>query len=194
MALEVRIDEGEQAQPTLFWDSVWVPWRGQADWGIAGTDEPQNRGGLRAKAALHTAVVLSLFTDKRIEKDHPLFYLVEDGDQRGWFGDGTDVRADLGETDMGSLLWIFERAHLNEEIRRWVEIIALEALQPLITQGIAVRIEAQAVAQFAINRVELSIQLYGKDGSKLYDYKFEDVWSQSVTSPKPPPFPTLPEA
>jgi len=194
MSLTVRIDEGEQDQPTLFWDSVWEPWRGQADWALAGTDEKQNRGGLQARAALHTAIVIALFTDKRIDKDHPLFYLVEDGDPRGWFGDGVDVRADLFEEEMGSLLWIFERAHLNEDIRRWVEIITLEALAPLINQGAAVRIEAQAEAQFAINRVDLSVQVYGRDGSKLYDYKFEDIWAQTVTSPQPAPFPIMPEA
>ena len=193
MTLNVRIDEGEQEQPTLFWDSRWEPWRGQADWAMADATEKQNRGGLSAKAALHTAVVIALFTDKRIPKDHPLFYLVEDGDQRGWFGDGFDVRADLHEDGMGSLLWIFERAHLNETNRRWVELIALEALAPLIAQGAAARIEAQAEAQFAINRVNLAVQIYGRDGSMTYDYKFEDVWAQTTNAPKPAPFPNVPE-
>jgi phage gp46-like protein len=192
MALRVRIDEGEQPQPTLFWDSRWEPWRGQADWAMAGADEPQNRGGLSAKAALHTAVVLSLFTDKRISKDHPLFYLVEDGDPRGWFGDGVDVRADLHEDEMGSLLWVFERAHLNETIRRWVENVTYEALVPLINQGAAVRVDVQAEAQFAINRVNLGVQIYGRDGSKMYDYKFEDIWAQTANAPKPAPFPNSP--
>lgn len=191
MAINVRIDEGEQEQPILLWDSVWEPWRGQADWAMAGASETQNRGGLSARAALHTAVVLSLFTDRRIDKQHPLFYLVEDGDQRGWYGDGVDVRQDLHETDMGSLLWVFERAHLNEEIRRWVEILALEALAPLIAQGAAVRAEAQA--DRSLNRIDLHVQLYGRDGSKLYDYKFDDIWAQTATAPEPKPFTTVPE-
>jgi phage gp46-like protein len=192
MPLEVRIDEGEQQQPTLFWDSRWEPWRGQADWAMADASEPQNRGGLASRAALHTAVVISLFTDKRIERDHPLFHLLEDGDQRGWFGDGVDVRADLFEDHMGSLLWIFERAYLNEEIRRQVELVSLEALQPLISQGAAVRIEVQAEAQFAINRVNLGVQIYGKDGSRLYDHKFEDIWAQTANPVRPIPFTTVP--
>jgi hypothetical protein len=90
-SLRVRIAEGADQQPTLLWDSIWQPWKGQSDWAIADADEPQNRGGLRAKGALHTAIILSLFTDKRIKPDHPLFYLVEDGDPRGWFGDGEDI-------------------------------------------------------------------------------------------------------
>ena len=187
-SLRVRINEGADAQPILLWDSVWTPWKGQADWAIAGADEPQNRGGLQSKAALHTAIIIALFTDKRIARDHPLYYLVQDGDPRGWFGDGEDIRPELGEGDMGSLLWIFERSILTEEIRRWVEAIALDALATLIFQGVAVRIEAQATAQFAFNRCDLAIQVYGRDGSKAYDYRFDDIWQQTVTSPASAPF------
>lgn len=186
--LRVRINEGADAQPVLLWDSIWQPWKGQADWAIADADETQNRGGLRAKGALHTAIVIALFTDKRIQPDHPLYYLVDDGDPRGWFGDGEDIHPELGEGEMGSLLWVFERAPLTEEIRRWVEAIALDALAPLITQGVATRIDAQAIAKFAVNRCDLDVQLYAKDGSRLYNYKFDDIWQQSVTTPGPLPF------
>jgi hypothetical protein len=65
-SLRVRINEGSDKQPILLWDSVWFPWRGAADWAIAGSEEPQNRGGLQAKGALHTAVILSLFSTVRI--------------------------------------------------------------------------------------------------------------------------------
>jgi len=190
--LRVRINEGGGAQPILLWDSVWAPWRGAADWAIAGSDEAQNLGGLQSKAALHTAVIISLFTDKRIPADHPLRYLVLDGDPRGWWGDGADIHPELGETDMGSLLWVFERAPLTEDIRRWVEAIALDALAPLIFQGVATKIEAQATAEFAADRCDLAIQIYGRDGSQLYNYRFDDIWKQSVTSPSPQPFPQNP--
>lgn len=188
-SLRVRINEGEDAQPILLWDSVWQPQQGMADWAMATGAEPQNQGGLRAQAALHTAVILQLFTDRRIPDNHTLRKLVDDGDARGWFGDAVDVRRDLFEDEMGSLLWVFERAPLTEDIRRWVEVLALEALQPLIAQGAVVRADAQAVAQFAIGRVDLAVQLYGRDGQRLYDRRFDDIWQQSVTSPKAPPFP-----
>lgn len=193
MAIQVRVDEGEQKQPTLLWDSVWEPWRGQADWAIADADETQNRGGLRAKAALHSAFVICLFTDRRISKEHALFHLVADGDQRGWFGDGFDVRNELAEEDMGSLLWIFERSYLTDEIVRYVELFALEATACLKKQGACVRIEAQAERRQAPgDGVNLSMQAYGRDGSLLYDYKFEDIWGQVATAPRPLPFPTYP--
>lgn len=190
--IEVRESEGDQPQPNLLWDMVWQPWRGQSDYALADPSELQNKGGLSARAALHTAVIIALFTDKRIATDHPLFKFVEDGDQRGWFGDGVDVRIDLFEDHMGSLLWVFERAYLNEEIRMLVEAETLEALQPLIRQGLCVRAEAQADASFAVNRLDLFVQLYGKDGKTIYNQRFEDIWGQVATAPKPKPFPDRP--
>lgn len=193
MAVTVRIDEGEQDQPTLFWDSVWQPWQGQADWQIAGADETQNRGGLRARAALHTAFVLCLFTDKRIPTDHPLYHLIEDGDQRGWFGDGVDVRDDLHEDEMGSHLWIFERSYLTDEIVRLVELYALEATACLINQGVCARIDAQATRRPAPgDGVNLAMQAYAQDGTKIYDFQFADIWRQTANTPKPKPFTTVP--
>jgi len=191
--LRVRISEGDDEQPILLWDTIWAPWQGQGDWRIAGANEPlQNRGGLQAQAALHTAVIICLFTDKRIDPDHPLFYLVDGDDPRGWWGDGEDVRPELGERDMGSLLWVFERAHLNEDIRRWVEAVAVDALSTLIFQQVCSRIDVVATRPVDVNRVNLDVRLYGADGGMVYDYKFEDIWKQSVTSPAPEPFSSSP--
>lgn len=186
--LRVRISEGDDPQPLLLWDSIWAPWKGFADWAIAGPTETQNRGGLQARGTLHTAVVLCLFTDKRIARDHPLAYLVDGDDPRGWWGDGEDIRAELGERDMGSLLWVFERAHLNEDIRRWVEAVAIEALFTLIEQGVVVKMEV--VAERPVNpvQVNLLIKLYGADDSLIYDQRFDDIWRQSITTPKSPTF------
>lgn len=182
--LRVRTDEGAEKQPSLYWDSVWQPSAGVSDWMLAEADEDQNQGGLRAKATLHTAVVLCLFTDRRMPDNHPLRYLIEDGaDPRGWFGDGEDIRGDLHEGEMGSLLWVFERSILTIEIGRWVEAIALDALHPLTSQGAAARIEAQADVFSAINRCDLSVQIYGRDGSRIYDFRFEDLWKQTVREP-----------
>jgi hypothetical protein len=73
-----------------------------------------------------------------------------------------------------------------------VEAIALDALAPLITQGVAVRIDAQAIAEFAIDRCDLLVQIYGRDGSQLYNYKFADIWKQTITTPPPITFADVP--
>jgi phage gp46-like protein len=178
--VRVRIGEGEKPQPNLLWDSVWSPPEGAADWAIAGADEPLNRGGLRSKAALSTAIVLALFTDRRIPDQHPLRKYVTSSDPRGWWGNDIDVRADLGEEELGSLLWVFARAVLTEQIRLEVIACAQEALQCLINQGAAVRIDVQAQIEPALNRCDLFVQVYGRDGSKIHDVRFNDIWQQTV--------------
>jgi hypothetical protein len=40
----------------------------------------------------------------------------KDGDPRGWWGDGADVRTDLGETERGLLRWLLARASLSEQM------------------------------------------------------------------------------
>ncbi len=176
----IRSNEGCNPDPLLLWDSRWFALAGIADWRLAEADEVLNRGGLRAKDILTTAVTLALFTDKRIEPTHPLYWLA-DGDPRGWWGDGVDVRDDLGETALGSHLWLLERAPLTINgisAARWAEQFAIEALAPLRAQGAVVRIDAAAVADEINNRLELSVQLYGRDGQAVFDQKFAIVWRQ----------------
>lgn len=176
--LRVRIGEGDKPQPELLWDSVWDKWSGGADWALADADETLNRGGLRAKEALATAIVLALFTDKRIPEQHPFRKYVDDGDPRGWWGDDIDVRSDLGEDELGSLLWVFARAPLTDAVILEVETTAREALSCLIKQGVAVRIDVQAIAERAFGRCDLIVKVYGRDGQMIHDVRFDDIWRQ----------------
>jgi phage gp46-like protein len=175
--INLRANEGCAAQPNLLWDTVWDPAAGLGDWAVAGASETLNRGGLQATRALETAVILCLFTDRFCPPDHPLAKFADD-DRRGWWGDGIDVRADLGETPLGSLLWLLERAIVDDNMARWAESLALDALSPLIAQGAAARATAQAEAHVTRNRMDLSVQLYGRDGTKIYDRRFDDIWRQ----------------
>jgi phage gp46-like protein len=174
--MRVRIAEGEGPQPFLLWDSVWDPAEGRADWALAGPAETLNRGGLRATAALHTAVVIALFTDRRVPDEHPLRWLAGD-DPRGWWGDG--VLAE-GETELGSLLWLLERAPLTGtfDVPLHAKAFAEEALSPLVAQGVVVRAEVEAAAAELQSRLELVVRLYGRDGGRIYQQKFEVVWDQ----------------
>jgi phage gp46-like protein len=178
--ITIRAAEGCAPDSNALWDSVWDAERGQADWAMAEADEAQNHGGLRAKAAIETAVVLALFTDKRVPAEHPLAYLA-DGDNRGYWGDGIDVRTDLGERELGSLLWLLERAPMTIagiSAATWAEQFANEALATLIDQGVCVRIDIAATANEIGGRVELSVDLYGRDGAKIYDRNFDVLWNQ----------------
>jgi phage gp46-like protein len=176
----IRAAEGCADDVNVQWDSVWDAARGYADWALAGADEPSNRGGLQSRAALETAVVLCLFTDKRVPPDHPLYYLT-DGDVRGYFGDGIDVRTDLFETELGSHLWLLERAPLTIKglsAGVWAVQFANEALAPLRDQGACVRIEVSAEVNELQSRVELSVALFGRDGLQIYNRNFDVLWNQ----------------
>jgi len=176
----IRAAEGCAEDNNVLWDSVWDASRGCADWALAGAGETGNRGGLRATAAIETAVILCLFTDKRVEQDHPLAYLA-DGDVRGYFGDGVDVRADLDEGPLGSLLWLLERAPLTirgTPAAAWAEQFANEALATLRDQGVCVRIDVSATQVELESRLELEVALYGRDGAQIYNRKFDVLWNQ----------------
>lgn len=184
--IRIRQAEGCDGDPYLAWDTVWsadrIAIENSADWALAGADEPHNRGGLQAKAGLATAVVLCLFTDRRCPPDHPLAYLA-DGDPRGWWGDAVDLDAAAGEIELGSLLWLFARAPLTgpggETMRRWVETLAAEALEPLRAQGAVARIDCVATLNEARERVELQVGLYASDGNTLFNRRFDQIWEQT---------------
>jgi len=185
--IAIRAAEGCDAEPFLLWDSVWRPDLGVADWSLAGEGEPQNRGGLQAKAALHTAVILCLFTDRRLPDDLPHTDEPRNGvgassglDRRGWHGDTYDVRTDLGEGEMGSLLWTLERGTLDQGTARQAEAMALAALEPLIAQGAVARAEAEATARPETGRLELIVRLFSHDGATAYDQRFGLLWRQTA--------------
>jgi phage gp46-like protein len=176
----IRVAEGCATDANVLWDSVWDVAQGFADWAPSDPDETMNRGGLRAKAAIETAVILALFTDRRVDPEHPLAWLA-DGDLRGYFGDGVDVREDLNEAPLGSLLWLLERAPMTIDgvpAATWAEQFANEALATLLAQGVCVRIEIAATANEAAGRIELAVALYGRDGARVYDRKFDVLWNQ----------------
>lgn len=184
MQIRIRDAEGCETQPLLQWDSVWVqqPLQsltaegGYCDWALAGPEESDNSGGLRAKAALETAVLIQLFTDRHAEEDQTL--PDESGDRRGWWGDSVDLQEDLGERDIGSYLWLLERSTLSDETARQAEIYALEALEPLIEQGVVARSEVVATAQPADGFLGLEVRLFSDDDQLSFDRKFDLIWDQ----------------
>jgi phage gp46-like protein len=194
MDINVRIAEGCKPQPQLLWDTVWNSAGGFGDWAVAAPGEPLNCGGLRAMRPLSTAVALALFTDKACPANHPL--APADGDLRGWWGDGVDVRADLGEAPLGSWLWLLERQVLDPAATpRWAISFALDALSPMIGQQSVVNTAAQAYVDRP-SRLDLAVQLYGQDGALIYSQRYNDIWSREFSplpaaetgAPTPPKF------
>ncbi len=141
------------------------------DFAAALPGEVANRGGLRARSALETAVLICLGTDARVRPDE-----LRDGDiNRGWPGDSFDMADD--EAPIGSRLWLLRRRTVDDAIvPRLAEDYAVEALAPLIRQGAAAKATASAVADPAHNALVLSVTLTDRDGAVVVAQKFRVLW------------------
>ena len=160
-----------EAEPSLAPDLAWNGRVG--DIAPAGLDEHGNRGGLRARQQIATAVLICLMTDRRVDPSE----LREGDENRGWPGDGFDLAG--GETALGSKLWLLARRAVDDvTVPRLAEDYAIEALQTLIDQGVCARVEATAVADPERNRLDLDISLYGRVGAAIFQQRFAVLWGQ----------------
>lgn len=124
-------------------------------------------GDLKLDEGLRTAVIVSLFTDRRVTKNEVLL----GQDQRGWWADAI---AEIPDDLSGSKLWLLEREkQTNETLTRAVEY-AKEALQWMIDDEIAETINV--VASYPLNGfLKLEIEIQKPDGDKL-NYAFDKEW------------------
>ena len=151
------------------------------DYGPAEPDETHNRQGLTAKRGLHTAVILQLFSDRRLpEEVAPLDEL--DPDPRGWWGDSVDRQP--GEDEIGSLLWTLRRAPLTDDTARRAEDYAQQALAVIIRQGAVVRFDVVCEPQHqatGTGLLAIKVDGYGEDGTRRYATRFQVLWDQIET-------------
>lgn len=125
-------------------------------------------------AGLRTAVLLSLFTDRRANDDDPL--PDESGDRRGWWA---DELAELEGDRMGSRLWLLERAKRGPGLGARAEQLAREALQWLLEDRVA-----QAVAVTATEAPEalyLALAITRPTGDTV-TYRFQHVWEGEASN------------
>lgn len=147
------------------------------DWRIEG-------GSLAAGADLETAVVLSLFTWARAKDDD----ILPDGRpaksaqeaRRGWWGNYEGERLH-GVREIGSRLWLLEREVQSEAVRNRAIAYAREALQWLVTDGVAgsLAVGAEFPAQ---GRLSLHIVIRDVEGLSIFDRRFAFAWSDLARS------------
>lgn len=111
----------------LFWDNE----RGHADLRVAGSD-------LVMSDDLESAVIISLFTDRRAPDD---VELPAGDDRRGWWGDSYPDRE--GD-EMGSLLWLLEREKETQEVLERSRIYARQALAWMIEDRVVSQMRVEA--------------------------------------------------
>lgn len=112
----------------LLWDNDL----GGADIGIGLSDLVQDGG-------LETAVVISLFTDRRADDTDQL--PPGETSRRGWWG---DVYPEVQEDKIGSKLWLLQREKTTRDIPTRAKAYVEEALAWLIDDKVAKSVEVVA--------------------------------------------------
>ena len=124
--------------------------------------------GLAEDDGLETAVIISLFTDRRAEGDDEL---PAGDDRRGWWG---DALAEVEGDRIGSRLWLLSREKQLPSVVARAREYALEALQWLLEDGVAstVDVTAEIVRQGVLG---LSVEIRRPDQPAVR-YRFEQFW------------------
>lgn len=126
-------------------------------------------GDLKGDAGLETAVTISLFSDRRIRPDE---LLPGETDKRGWFG---DTLSEIEGDQIGSRLWLLARAKRTLETLRLAEDYAREALEWLVSDGIArdVQVEAEFQGEVEEGRWALKVVIIKPSGEES---RFTALW------------------
>jgi phage gp46-like protein len=131
-------------------------------------DGQQIKLGMDSAQPLVRSVIVSLFTWRRANPDDDL-----PGDLRqGWWG---DTFAPIPNDRIGSRLWLLSRSKLLPETIARAKEYAEEALQWLIDDGVAARVDVRTERQ-GLSTLAIGVQIYKSDGSRLLDVRFTDVW------------------
>jgi phage gp46-like protein len=125
-------------------------------------------GALVTDDGLRTAVIISLFTDKRAALDDVLPQ--PSSDRRGWWGDMLSAQG----WEIGSRLWLLAREKQLPAVLVRAEAYAREALQWMVDDGVAVAISVSA--RFPRNgwlQLEIGIDRPSGPDRERYDF----VWN-----------------
>lgn len=128
------------------------------DWVVDGIDAASDDG-------LETAIILSLFTDRRAEPEDDVTF------RRGWWGDALpSADGDL----IGSRLWLLRREKTLESVRLRAKAYAEEALKWLVDDRIAraVSVRAELLDRESI-AIEVEVQ---RRREPAKSYQFVTFW------------------
>lgn len=124
--------------------------------------------GLATAQPLVRAVVISLFSWRRAQPSDEL----PGSERMGWWGDSF---APVANDRIGSRLWLLARAKLLPDTPAKAKEYALEALQWLLDDGVASRVEVEAERQ-GLETLALRVCVYKTGGSAPLDIRFTNVW------------------
>lgn len=138
-------------------------------WFDFGGDIKVEGGDMLSDKGLVTAVLLSLFVDKRAEIEELPF---SETDQRGYWADNVTDRH-------GSLLWLLEREKVTNETVEKARGYALEALMWLENDGIASSVDVTA-ARAGMSAISLSVKIH-QGSNRQYQYLWDGMKTTNLT-------------
>lgn len=141
---------------------LWQDDVGAADLVLDGQDLARDEG-------LETAILLSLFTDRRAETGDAL--PVPDGDRRGWYGDALPVvPGDL----QGSRLWLLARSVQGPGLIEQAETYVREALAWMLEDLVAERVDVEVTLPRR-GELQILVRLY-RPGRDVVDFRYSYAW------------------
>lgn len=127
---------------------------------------------LASDLGLLTAMILSLFTDRRAEDDD-VPPSGDPGDRRGWWGDEfLEIEGDK----YGSRLWLLDRSTLSTETLLRAREYVLEALAWMIEDKVVETIDV-TVARNGQNGMLIAGEL-ARPGRDPVPFRFDRTWDQ----------------
>jgi phage gp46-like protein len=134
-------------------------------------------GDLQTDEGLETAVLISLFTDKRASNDDPILDPNHPEDKRGWWGDQLEPFEEGDE--IGSKIWLLSRSKTEKSIYLGLETYIRDALEWMVKDGVILKIEIAIERQNPLpenNTLAFEIKLYKIDGREIalnYSYQWD---------------------
>ena len=122
---------------------------------------------LETDEGLTTAVLISVYTDKRAKEDDNLD---DRNDLRGWWGDEV---SEIEGDEIGSKLWLLDRASTTKETLSRAKTYLEDCVTWMVEDGVAAKVEAET---FRLNAVLAAIiRIYKNDGETI-TIKFSNLW------------------
>jgi phage gp46-like protein len=170
--IDIDIIRAEAADhPALAWDTVYRAERGFGDWVLAGLS-PDNPNGLQAKNAIATAIIISLFTDRRA----PDGWRPDVQDRRGWWGDAVEPDGEPLDP-MGSWLWLLENEVVTDQVVADAERYTRLALDWMIKDRVCAAVDVTA-ERGGSHRINIGIALRAQSGAAIYARQYDILWKQ----------------
>ena len=117
------------------------------------------------------AVIISLFTWRRAHDDD---VLPNAGMSRmGWWGDSFPP---VANDRIGSRLWLLARSKLTDSTAQQAQDYAEEALQWLIDDGVAARVDVSATRR-GISTLALTCTVVNRSGAVVARLQFANLWN-----------------